>query len=75
MDNIGIESGESSSGTHPWHCHVRGLQRGWKFVENATHLEQLARAQPGSCTLVVGALKHIAGSGGPARVLALCEAD
>jgi kynurenine formamidase len=75
VDNIGIESGESSSGTHPWHCHVRGLQRGWKFVENATNLDQLARAKTGSCTLVVGAPKHVAGSGGSARVLALCEAD
>ena len=73
MDNIGIDSGESSSGENPWHCHVRGLQRGWKFVENATNLDQLSQARAGSCTLVVGVLKHVAGSGGAARVFALCE--
>ena len=77
MDNVGIESGESSAGTPPgkntWHCHVRGLQRGWKFVENATNLEQFAQAKAGSCTLVVGVLKHMAGSGGSARVFALCD--
>lgn len=74
MDNIGIDSGESSvDSRQPWHCHVRGLQRGWKFVENATSLGDLAYARPGSCTLVVGALKHRAGSGGAARVFALCE--
>lgn len=74
MDNIGIDSGESSApGDKPWHCHVRGLQRGWKFVENATNLSSLAAADPGSCTLVVGALKHAVGSGGTARVFAMCN--
>jgi kynurenine formamidase len=74
MDNIGIDTGESSGPSpRPWHCHVRGLQRGWKFVENATNLHQLAEAREQSCTLVVGALKHRAGSGGAARVFALCE--
>jgi kynurenine formamidase len=78
MDNIGIDSGESSIGEGEFrkgfHCHVRGLQRGWKFVENATNLHRLREARPGSCTLVVGAPKHVAGSGGPSRVFALCEA-
>jgi len=77
MDNIAIDSGENSNGKgefrHGFHCHVRGLQRGWKLAENLTNLDSLARARPGSCTLVVGAPKHIAGSGGPARVIALCE--
>jgi kynurenine formamidase len=79
MDNLGIDSGESSAGSprgkNPWHCHVRGLQRGWKFVENATNLDQFARAKAGSCTLVVGVPKHVAGSGGPARVFALCDPE
>ncbi len=77
-DNIGIESGESAKGiddkwTDSWYAHRRGLQRGWKYVENATNLGQLAMAKPGSCTLIVGAPKHVRGTGGPSRVIALCE--
>ncbi|KKL76508.1 hypothetical protein LCGC14_2044200, partial [marine sediment metagenome] len=77
-DNIGIDSGQSAKGeddkwTNSWYAHVRGLQRGWKFVENATNLGQLAMAKPNSCTLIVGALKHVRGAGGPSRVLAMCE--
>jgi kynurenine formamidase len=30
-------------------------------------------ARPDSCTLIVGAPKHVRGSGGPSRVIALCE--
>lgn len=79
MDNIGIDSGENSAGpkgdlvTDSWHCHVRGLQRGWKFVENAANLGQLAEARADGCTLFVGAPKTIAAAGGPSRVLALCQ--
>lgn len=77
-DNIGIDSGESAKGeddkwTNSFYAHVRGLQRGWKFVENATNLGQLALAKPDSCTLIVGAPKHVRGTGGPSRVLAMCE--
>jgi kynurenine formamidase len=77
-DNIGIDSGESAKGeddkwTNSFYAHVRGLQRGWKFVENATNLGQLSLAKPDSCTLIVGAPKHIRGTGGPSRVLAMCE--
>jgi kynurenine formamidase len=77
-DNIGIESGESAKGiddkwTDSWYAHRRGLQRGWKYVENATNLGQLAMAKPGSCTLIVGAPKHVRGTGGPSRVIALCD--
>ena len=78
-DNIGIDSGQSAVGdddkwTNSWHAHVRLLQRGVKFVENATNLGQLAMApNPDSCTIVVGAPKHVRGTGGPSRVLALCE--
>jgi kynurenine formamidase len=76
-DNIGIESGVSAKGeddqwTNSWYVHRRGLQRGWLFVENATNLGQLAMAQ-GSCTLIVGAPKHVRGTGGPSRVLAMCQ--
>ncbi len=78
-DNIGIDSGQSAVGdddkwTNSWHAHVRLLQRGIKFVENATNLGQLAMAKdPGKCTIVVGAPKHVGGTGGPSRVLALCR--
>ncbi len=79
MDNIGIDSGENSGGpkgdlvTDSWICHVRLLQRGLKFVENAANLGQLAAARPGSCTLFVGAPKLVRGTGGPSRILAQCE--
>ena len=78
VDNIGIDSGDSAIGdddkwSNSWHAHVRLLQRGVKFVENATNLGQLAMAKPDSCTLMVGAPKHVRGTGGPSRVLAVCE--
>lgn len=77
-DNIGIESGQSGKGeddkwTNSWYAHVKGLQRGWLFVENAANLGQLALARPDSCTLIVGAPKHVRGTGGPSRVLAMCQ--
>jgi len=77
-DNIGIESGESAKGeddkwTNSWYAHVRLLQRGVKFVENAANLGQLAQAKPGSCTMVIGAPKHVRGTGGPSRVMTICE--
>ncbi|MGI9303869.1 MAG: cyclase family protein [Gammaproteobacteria bacterium] len=77
-DNIGVDSGESARGeddkwTNSWYAHVRLLQRGVKLVENAANLGQLAMAKPGSCTLVVGAPKHVRGAGGPSRVIAMCE--
>jgi kynurenine formamidase len=77
-DNIGIESGQSSKGeddkwTNSWYAHVKGLQRGWLFVENAANLGQLALARPDTCTLIVGAPKHVRGTGGPSRVLAMCQ--
>ena len=78
-DNIGIDSGDSAVGdddkwTNSWHAHVRLLQRGVKFVENATNLGQLKMVEnPDDCTIVVGAPKHVRGTGGPSRVLAICE--
>lgn len=77
-DAIGVEGGQSSRGeddawTNSWYAHVLGFQRGWKIVENAADLGQLAEVDADDCTLVVGAPKWVRGSGGPARVLALCE--
>ncbi len=77
-DNIGVESGQSALGeddkwTNSWYAHVKLFQRGVKIVENADNLGQLAAAKPGSCTIIVGAPKHVRGSGGPSRVMAICE--
>ena len=47
IDNIGVDTGESSSPgkdykfKNAFYSHVRGLQRGWKFVENTNNLGQL----------------------------------
>jgi kynurenine formamidase len=77
-DVISVESGENSIGSDDqwsdsWYAHVHGLQRGWKFVENATNQGQLAQTNVETCTLFVGAPKHVRGTGGPSRVLAMCE--
>ena len=76
IDNIGVDTGEASRGQGEswegsWHSHVRGLQRNWKFVENATNLGEVAMADA-DCTIVVGAPKNVMGGGGPSRVLAIC---
>ncbi|WP_158289982.1 cyclase family protein [Ramlibacter sp. WS9] len=79
IDNIGIDSGEGQAGHdasftgHIYASHVRGLQRGWKFIENATNLASIASAKADSCTLIAGALPLVIGSGSPARVIAICE--
>ena len=77
-DVIGVETGQNSRGedeswTNSWYAHVRGLQRGWKLIENGNNLGQLAMASPDSCMLVAGALKHVRGTGGPARIIAFCD--
>jgi len=78
IDNLGIDSGEGQSGiddkfTNSYQSHVLGLQRGWKFIENANNLGAIASAKPDSCTLVAGALPIVRGSGSPTRVVAICE--
>ncbi len=78
-DNIGIDSGESAIGiddkwTDSWHAHVRLLQRGLLFVENAANLDQLAQVDDGEdCLIAVGAPRHVHGTGGPSRVMAICD--
>ncbi len=69
--NLGTLGGKFGKGA--FYAHVRGLQRGWKYVENLANTDILARAKPGSCNLTVGALKHVGGYGGAARVFAFCE--
>ena len=79
MDNLSIDSGNSGRGPtndafgRGWYAHNLGLQRGWKFIENATGLEQLAGKSAGQCALVLGSLKLVSSSGAPARVLAMCR--
>lgn len=77
-DNIGVDSGQSSVGdddkfSNSFYAHIRLLQRGLKFVENAANLDQLATVDDAStCTVTVGAPKHIRGTGGPSRIFAIC---
>jgi len=78
IDNLGIDSGEGQSGidekfTNSYQSHVLGLQRGWKFIENANNLGAIASAKADSCTLFAGALPIVRGSGSPARVVAICD--
>ncbi len=71
--DTGANAGAPQFGKGAFYAHVRGLQRGWKMLENLANTDLLAQARPGSCALFVGALKHIGGSGGAARVFAQCE--
>jgi len=76
-DNIGVEGGESAAGeddkgTNAWAGHARLLQRNIMLVENATNLGLLAQVD-GDCMLTVGAPKHVRGTGGPSRLLAICN--
>lgn len=53
------------------------MQRDVLFVENLAKVDELAKVvnEGANCTLVIGALKHVRGTGGPARVLAMCESS
>lgn len=79
MDNLSVDSGESgrgSTGKNPfgdgWYAHRLGLARGWKLLENAAGLGQLA-GERGDCTLIAGAIRLTGASGAPARVIAACR--
>lgn len=80
-DNLAIDTGQGNVGEGPnmdtnvWYTHVRFLQRGILLLENMANLDELSTAINGgaSCTLVVGAPKHTRGTGGPSRVMAMCE--
>ena len=52
-------------------------QRNILIVENLTNLSKLSEVSQYSdnCYLMVGATKHVGGTGGPARVMATCEID
>lgn len=77
-DSFSTDSGQGAKGTddkwsNAWPAHVRLYQRDVLIVENLTNLGELAQQQ-GQCSLMVGALNHVGGTGGPARVMAACLA-
>lgn len=73
-DNLPLDSGEGAGapnfGTGSFPAHVRGLQRGWKLLENLGKTSYLVGKK--ECSLFVGALNHVGGAGGFARVMAKC---
>jgi kynurenine formamidase len=76
-DSLSTDSGQGAKGSddkwsNGWPAHVRLYQRDILIVENLANLSLLAQ-QPGKCSLMVGALNHIGGTGGPARVMAACQ--
>ena len=79
-DSLSTDSGQGAKGkdekwSQAWPAHVRLYQRGILIVENLANLRALADAigKSRQCSLVVGAIKHVGGTGGPARVVAVCE--
>lgn len=81
-DSFSVDSGEGAKGIddnwgNAWPAHVRLYQRDILIVENLANLAELARAdnKNDDCYLMVGALKHVGGTGGPARVMATCEVN
>jgi len=81
-DSFSTDSGEGAKGIddnwgNAWPAHVRLYQRDILIVENLANLTELAKVdnKNDDCYLMVGALKHVGGTGGPARVMAACEVD
>ena len=81
-DNITIDSGQGAFGDgpgpmriNPWYSHTVLMQRGVLFVENLANVNQLATVmnRGATCTIIIGAPKHVRGTGGPSRVFAMCE--
>lgn len=76
-DNLAVDVGENAnaskfgfgSGSGAFPVHTRGLQRGWKLLENLATTADLGK---GPCTLYVGALNHVGGVASWARVFASC---
>jgi kynurenine formamidase len=72
-DNLVVDVGENANapkfGPGALPAHARGLQRGWKLLENLATTPELGG---GSCTLFVGALNHVGGVASWARVFASC---
>ncbi len=82
VDNINVDTGQGNFGTgpramttDPWYSHTVLLQRGVLIIDNLANADALAQVMKGgaSCTIIVGAIKHVRGTGGPSRVFAMCE--
>ncbi|MFV1983471.1 MAG: cyclase family protein [Thiohalomonadales bacterium] len=79
-DSWSTDSGEGAKGiddnyTKAWQVHVRLYQRNILVVESLASLKELANAyrKNDDCYLMVGGLKQVGGTGGPARVMAACK--
>lgn len=79
-DSFTGDSGESARGrddayTDAWPAHVRLYQRNVLIVESLDNVGELASAigRGEHCFVVVGALKHVGGTGSPARVVGMCQ--
>ncbi len=72
-DNItvdaGVETGAPEFGPGAFPAHRYGLARGWKMLENLANTAELRRGQ---CSLFVGAMNHVGGVAGWARIFARC---
>lgn len=72
-DNLTVDAGENADapkfGPGAFPAHLYGLQRGWKLLENLTNTAELGN---GSCLLFVGAMNHMGGVAGWARIFARC---
>jgi kynurenine formamidase len=73
VDNLTVDAGENAGapkfGPGAFPAHLRGLQRGWKLLENLTNTAELGK---GPCKLFVGAMNHIGGVASWARIFASC---
>ena len=72
-DNLTVDAGENTGaptfGPGAFPAHVKGLPRGWKLLENLANTAAIGRRP---CMLYVGAMNHIGGVAGWARIFASC---
>lgn len=81
-DSFTCDSGQGAKGvddkyTNAWPSHVKLYQRGIISVENLANVNALAHAVTHGerCSIIMGVLKHIGGTGGPVRVVAACQRE
>ena len=71
--NLTVDAGENTGaptfGPGAFPAHVKGLPRGWKLLENLANTAALGQRP---CMLYVGAMNHIGGVAGWARIFASC---
>lgn len=80
-DSFTCDSGQGAQGidnnySNAWPSHVRLYQRGVLSVENLANVGALAQAigRGEKCSIAMGVLKHVGGTGGPVRAIAACQA-